>query len=314
MNKLFAKIIAIALALTVIFSFTACKEVENGSQIERIKITLSLENAEGETTTYEVEAKLYVNFAPETVKHVKELIKAGHYNNVDITNLTSSYFQFGDYNRGADGKLTAIDTNVKTIRGEFEKRGFTGNKLTISQGTLVLNHANEALYGASTKYDTAKSTLVVTLSATAPFSVKEYAVFGKIVSDDGNSEADKDSMEYLSSLDKILKVKDTIADANGRKVFYCVNDDTNLEESTDEKTLYNWEGEYFTYAEYDDEFHYFRGVLDADDISALTDAERESLILTEEEAKDLASKVSNSSNFMSIPTLTAKIVKIELVK
>ena len=86
MNKLFAKIIAVALALTVIFSFTACKEVENGSKIERIVITLSLQDADSaEPTVYEVEAKLYVNFAPATVEHVKTLIKNGHYNNVDIS-------------------------------------------------------------------------------------------------------------------------------------------------------------------------------------------------------------------------------------
>ena len=44
LKKLFTKIIAIALALTVIFSFTACDEVENGSKIQRIKITLQLDD------------------------------------------------------------------------------------------------------------------------------------------------------------------------------------------------------------------------------------------------------------------------------
>ena len=69
MNKLFTKIIAIALALTVIFSFTACDEVEGGSKIQRIQITLQLDDEQ-----VEVEAKLYVNYAPETVQHVIDLI------------------------------------------------------------------------------------------------------------------------------------------------------------------------------------------------------------------------------------------------
>ena len=55
MKKLFTKIIAIALALTVIFSFTACAEIENGSKIQRIKITLQLDDEQ-----VEVEAKLYL--------------------------------------------------------------------------------------------------------------------------------------------------------------------------------------------------------------------------------------------------------------
>ena len=317
MNKLFAKIIAVALALTVIFSFTACKEVENGSKIERIVITLSLQDADSaEPTVYEVEAKLYVNFAPATVEHVKTLIKNGHYNNVDISNLTSTYFQFGDYNRDANGELKAIDTQVSTITGEFEKRGFTGNKLTMAQGAIVLKRANEGINGGS-KYDTGKATLAIALSASAPFNVKEYCVFGKVISDDGDAEADEDSMEYLSSLDKLLKVKQTIADADGRKIFYCVNDETDVEESTEDKTLYNWKGQYFTYAQYEEEYHYFKGILTAEeinDLAILTEAERDAIILSDEEASDLVNKISVDADFMNIPALTAKIVKIELKK
>ncbi len=305
MNKLFAKIIAIALALTVIFSFTACSEVENGSKIERVKITLSLADSDGETTTYEVEAKLYVNFAPETIKHIKALIEKGHYNNVDITNVTNTYFQFGDYT--FDGSaLTAIDGGVSAVKGEFEKNGLTGNRLTVSQGAIILKRASEGIDGVS-KYNTGKATLAVALSSSAPFSVKDYCVFGKIVSDDGDKEADSSSMEYLSSLDKVLKVKETIEDANGRKIYFCLNDDTDLADSTEEEPLYNWEGQYFTYAEYEDEFHYFKGILGSNELS-------EDKMLSEEEARDLASKISSEANFMNIPALTAKIVKIELVK
>ena len=78
MKKLFAKLIAAVLTLVTLFSLSACGEVELGSDIERIKITITLENADGVSTDYEVEAKLYVNFAPETFKQVKGQIGRAH--------------------------------------------------------------------------------------------------------------------------------------------------------------------------------------------------------------------------------------------
>lgn len=306
--KLFAKILAVMLALTALFSFASCKEIENGSKIERIKITIALEDTEGETTNYEVEAKLYVNFAPETIAHVKALIESGYYNGLDITNVASTYFQFGDY-KFENGVLNAVDGEVATVKGEFEKKGFIGNKLKVTQGAIILKRDTEGTETLS-KYDTGKATLAVALSSGAPFNVKEYCIFGMVVSDDGNKEADSSSMEYLSSLDKILKVKETLEDANGRKLYYCISDDTKVEE--DDENAFNWEGQYFTYAEYDDEFNYFKGVLTAED---LLDSDKVAqATLTEEEVADLKSKIGSSANFMSIPTLTAKIVSIEFVK
>lgn len=306
MNKILAKIIAVALSLTALFSLTACGEVELGSKIERIQITIALTDAEGEVTEYEVEAKLYVNFAPETIAHVKTLIESGYYNGTDITNVTSSYFQFGDYTLAEDGKLAQKDGNVASIKGEFEKAGWVGNKLTVQQGAIILKRATEGENGGS-KYATGKATLAVAFSSSAPFAVKEYCIFGQIVSDDGDKEADKDSVEYLSSLERMLKVKNCVEDANGRKVYYCVNDDTDLEDVQDGETAYNWEGQYFTYAEYEDEFTYFKGVLNASELS-------EENMLSDEEITDLKSKVSSTTNFMTIPALSAKIVSIKFVK
>ena len=126
MNKLFAKIIAIARALTVIFSFTACSEVENGSKIERIQITLDVDGVE-----YKVEAKLYVDFAPKTIAHIKNLIKNGYYNGLDVSNATSSYFQFGDY-KLENNQLVAVDSEeldaalLAEVYGILQELAFAG--------------------------------------------------------------------------------------------------------------------------------------------------------------------------------------------
>ena len=298
MNKLFAKIIAIALALTVIFSFTACSEVENGSKIERIQITLDVDGVE-----YKVEAKLYVDFAPKTIAHIKNLIKNGYYNGLDVSNATSSYFQFGDY-KLENNQLVAVDGEVSPIAGEFEKRGFVGNKLTVSQGAIILKRATEAETGS--KYDTGKATIAIALSYAAPFNAKEYCVFGKVVSDDGDADADSSSVEYLSSLERLMKVKECIEDENGRKVYYCLNDDTVVEDAEEDEFAKNWEGCYITYAEYEDKFTYFHGNLSASELS-------KDNMLSEEEITDLTAKLSTSENFMHIPTVKVVIKSIVLL-
>lgn len=293
MNKLFTKIIAIALALTVIFSFTACDEVEGGSKIQRIQITLQLDDEQ-----VEVEAKLYVNYAPETVQHVIDLIEDGYYNGLDVTNVLSTYFQFGDY-KLVNGKLEELNQGA-AVKGEFENAGLTGNKLTVSSGAILLKREKDDI-------NSGKATLVVALSASAPFQASNYCVFGKILSDDGNKEADSSSMEYLSSLERVLKIKECIADANGRKVFYCLKDevDSNVEGSKD------WTGSYITYAEYDGEMAYFEGLLTEADLQNKAVAEEK--MITEDQLNDLSNKITVSENFMHIPTVTVKIVKIELI-
>ena len=305
MKKLFAKLIAAVLTLVTLFSLSACGEVELGSDIERIKITITLEDTDGVSTDYEVEAKLYVDFAPETFNHIKGLIENGYYNGADVTNLTSTYFQFGDYSLSGGTIGAAKDANVQTVKGEFEKNGLVGNKLVVSQGAIILKRDSEGAAGVS-KYNTGKATLAVALSSTAPFSVKEYCVFGQIVSDDGNKEADSSSVEYLSSLEKIMKVKDCLQDANGRKIYYCVKDESKAE---DDGFVANWQGQTFTYAEYNDEYHYFKGVVaDFSDAEAVNE-----LMLTDEQAEDLASKLAVADNFRYIPVLKAVIKSIVIL-
>ena len=304
MNKLFTKIIAIALALTVLFSFAACgEEVEGGSKIQRIKITLQLDDE-----NVEVEAKLYINYAPETVQHVIDLIKNGYYNGKDISNIASTYFQFGDYNI-VNGKLEEIVDQGNTVKGEFENAGLTGNKLAVSSGAILLKREKD-------DFNSGKATLVVALSASAPFQASNYCVFGKILSDDGNKEADSSSMEYLSSLERVLKIKDYIADANGRKVFYCLEDelDSDVEGSIDWSKVDEKLGvdRYITYAEYDGDMAYFKGVLTEADLQNKELAE--SKMITENLLNDLSNKIIVSENFMNVPTVTVKIVKIELIK
>ena len=309
MKKLVAKIIAVALSLVCLFSFASCAEVENGSKIERIKIHVSLVNAAGEPVDYDIYAKMYLNFADFTIEHVKGLIEQGYYNNVDVSTLTSSYFSFGDRKvdlTKADPLAERIDTNVKYISGQFLKNGYTGNKLSLSAGAILLNRSNEptTIDGVVTsKYNTGKATLTVAFSSAAPFNPQEYCVFGQIISDDGNSEADSSSDEYLSSLEKALKIKEYISTTDGVRIYRLEKDilsEDEVDENGDKKVLWK-AGSCFTYAKNTDgEYTYFEGIY----LDTTPDLNSE---LKDEDLKTVKSKLSSNGYSVTIPVVSIKV-------
>ena len=308
MKKLTAKIIAIVLSLACLFSFASCSaEVEKGSKIERFTIRVTLTDAEDGEINYEIHAKMYVNFADFTVKHVKELIKNNYYNNVDVTALTSSYFSFGDRKLDfskEDILAERIDANVTNITGQFVKNGYTGNKLSLTAGSILLHRTNElaTVDGITSKYNSGKATLTVAFSSAAPFDPQEYCIFAQIISDDGDAEADEDSDEYLSSLDKALKLKEYIANANGVKV-YRLEQDVVIDESKPEDAEGNkWvAGTCFTCAKNEEGvLTYFKGVYLEGDPNSESE-------ITGEELSTLKTKLASNGVAITVPVVSIKV-------
>ena len=306
MKKFTAKIIAIVLSLACVFSFASCSaEVENGSKIERFTITVSLTNAEGEQIIYDLQAKMYLNFADFTIEHVKGLIESGYYEGVDMSALTSSYFSFGDRKvdlTKEDPLAERIDTNVNHITGQFSKNGYTGNKLTLTQGSILLNRTNEVatVNGITSKYNSGKATLTVAFSSAAPFNPNEYCVFAQLVSDDGDKEADSSSDAYLSSLEKALKLKDYIATAEGVKVYRLEQDVVKNENLSADAEGNKWlAGTCFTFAKNQEgEETYFKGVYLNGDL------ENE---ITGEELSTLKTKLASNGVAITIPVVSIKV-------
>ena len=308
MKKLVAKIIAVALSLVCLFSFASCAEVENGSNIERITITVSLTNAEGKEIVYDIHAKMYVNFADFTVEHVKQLISSGHYNNVDVSALTSSYFSFGDRKvdlTKTDPLAERIDANVNHITGQFIKNGFTGNKLSLTAGAILLNRTSEpvTVNGVTSKYNSGKATLTVAFSSAAPFNPQEYCVFAQIISDDGDSEADSSSVEYLSSLEQALALKEYIATTDGARIYRLEKDiESEDETNEDDSKKVLWPaGTCFTYAKNSDgEFTYFEGIY----VDTTPDLNKE---LVDEDLATVKSKLASNGYSVTIPVVSIKV-------
>ena len=309
MKKLLSKIISLLLVVSAMFAFTACAEVEDGSKITRVKFVVEFYDENGQATSYDVYAKLYENFAPNTIAHVKGLIEKGYYTNTCISNVTNGYAQFGDYTFGEGLSLVAKDQG-SAINGEFYKNGVTGNKLNAAEGALVLLHD---VKGAE-KYDTGRATIAISYSASS-FDAEGYCIFGKLVADDGNADA-SDEMGKLSSLGKMQKITERISDDDGRKLFYCITSEeevTNGEEGEEEEKV-AISGKYITYLSYEDGMKYVVGsrfYKDAADVAN----DNEAVILSAEQANDLIEKMSeNATDFLRVPVLKVIIKSAEIVK
>lgn len=239
--KIFRRIGALVLALTICSAFTACKddEIIDGNKITNIEITLDFygeDNTVSETKV--VAAKLYRNNAPITVKHITELIKAGYFDNTCVTNASTAWCEFGAYEYSADGTLTKKNytgTSVSKgydynggIYGEFEKNGFGNQMLNLTSGSLVLVHEKEGVDGVSA-YNTGKATIAVCYSGTK-FTKSEYCIFGQIVKTDAPTAPDgyenpEDSIDrtYMSSYEIFQTVSKLVTLKNGEsetKTYY----------------------------------------------------------------------------------------------
>lgn len=287
MKKLFNKIAAALLIVATLCFCTSCKVIKDGSEIHRVKITVSLYDSDGNSSEQDVYAELYVNFAPLTIAHIEGLIKDGYYNGVCISAISSDYAQFGDATLNSDGTLNFKDQG-DTVKGEFLKNGWSGNKLTVGNGALVLVREK------ADDYNSGKATVAITYG-TSTFGADKYCVFGKIVDDDGDSDADEDSWEYKSSLEKI-KTLTNLAESDDARVYYCSADDS--------EDGYNWAGQYITYAKSGDDYKYYKG---------FSTANKD--MLSADEVSDFEEKKNdNAANFRTIPAKSAVIKSISIEK
>ncbi len=264
MKKIVKLLFTCALTLITLFSFTACAEVENGSKIQRMNIELEFLNASGEVVdTQTIEAKLYLNFAPETCAHFIKLCEDGFYNGVTVSHVNGTWCEFGGYTRDGSA-LTQKEYTYDNLTGEFKKNGFGGNKLKVQGGALVMKRNYDVNDGTdnSPKYDTAQSSVLVMFNSTAKFDVDSYAVFGMLETTDGDeyddtvedSELDRAS---LSSLGKFNTVERLETDDDGNKTYYFEKN----AEITEGSEYFAIKSDYYSVIVDDEgEKHYYKGV------------------------------------------------------
>lgn len=290
MKKFLSKTVATLLIAATLLFCVSCKTIKDGSEIHRVKITVTLYDTDGNAQDTDVYAELYVNFAPITVAHIESLINAGYYNGLCISNVTSDYAQFGDAKLNDDGKTLNFIDQGETVKGEFSRNGWTGNKLTVGGGALVLKRAD------ADEYDSGKATIAVTFGSST-FTSDKYCVFGKFVTDDGDENADDDSLAKKSSYERIQTLTELVSDDNGITVYYCDKDG-------DENSEYDWAGQYITYAKNGDSYKYYKGLSTAN-----------ADMLSDDEQVDFEEKKSaNALNFRTIPAKSAVIKSVTIEK
>lgn len=205
MKKIISFFVSILLIAALSVSLVGCSEIENGSKIQRMNMVLEYLDAEENTVvTKTVQLKLYLNYAPETTAHFMKLAEEGYYDGVCISNIQSSWLEFGGYTYDGDDFVEKEYTG-STIKGEFAKNGWSGNLLTSSTGALIMKHDYPSDTDTEPVYNTAKATVVIALGSVSTFESSKYCVFGMVCNEnselkDGEKEKEETSLGIIQGL------------------------------------------------------------------------------------------------------------------
>ena len=215
MKKLLKGIIALCLTVCCLLGVVSCEEIKNGSKLQKVTVTLSVNGVE-----HDFDFELYLNLAPGTIEHFTDLVTEGYYDNTIVSNL-KGHVEFGayslvdgafksKYDQGDKSYYSVIDSDYaknKTVGpysdarydaefnvvGEFTANGYTGNSLTLD-GALVLKRED------LDEYNSGRATMAITFGSDTYFtSANEFAVIGKILTDDAEDE-DETSYNRLKAI------------------------------------------------------------------------------------------------------------------
>ena len=294
------------LVLAATVALVGCDEVENGSKITRMTMTLEYTDAEGTATTRNVELKLYHNYAPKTVENFINLAKQGFYNGVCISNVQSNWLEFGAY-KYVNGAFTRVDGNVTAIDGEFSKNGWLGNPLLSSSGALIMKRDYSVDTNANQVYNSAKSTVILALGSVSKFNSSEYCIFGKVVNDDEaytvSASEENTSATSKTSLDACKALTSLAETEDGVKTYYYENyGTTDAEGNKREGGVYSE----FYCSKYDEDegvTKYYKG--------ATVNAENEITDENLETLKDMLTEESYAFLVLPYNTVTIKSITVK---
>lgn len=223
MKNIFKKLVVAALSVSCVIGAIGCSSnVENGSKIETLTVTFDIDGTEKS-----VDFKLYLNYAPGTIEHVKYLVGKNYYDNTLVGNV-NKHIEFGEYESLNGNRVSKYDAAAtlsyvslmshyaldnKTLgssgtrksyyndgvlnkdyalNGEFEANGFKNNKLDLSSGALVLKRAIGDKTSDADYFDTARATLAITFGTDSYYdNSANFAIIGKIKNSDDVTELKK---------------------------------------------------------------------------------------------------------------------------
>jgi len=195
--KKIALAVCMLLVFACLFSFTGCKELENGIEIKYAKVTFTV----GENETKELNFKLYnYTHKPEggevlsTVSKVLDKVSNGDYKDTVVNTIETSWLTFGGYKLDNNDTFVKNEKNTKTIAGQFYNNGYTGNSRMIAKGTLIMYRDFSHNANKAEAYNSATGTLAICTSASTPFSTLEYCILGNVI------DSDLDVLDEIAAL------------------------------------------------------------------------------------------------------------------
>ena len=237
MKKLLKTIISLCTVLCISLGVISCAKVKGKSKVEKAVVTISI-NGVNHTFNFDI----YLNYAPGTIEHFKELATKGYYNDSLISNV-SGHVEFGAYKLDADGKYLSKEADYANIInssymagkylyygnnksemvnyprykegnivGEFAYNGYTGNALSFD-GALVLKRDVDTEVSANA-YNTGKGVMAVTFNNGDYYfnSSNEFAIIGMISKEDGDGTT--------SSYARLKEIMSDYAEESNGNIYY----------------------------------------------------------------------------------------------
>ena len=237
MKKVFKAIVALCAALCVSMGVISCSKIKGQSKVEKAVVTISIS---GVNHTFNFD--IYLNYAPGTIEHFKELATKGYYNGSVISNV-SGHVEFGAYKLDENGKYVSKLSDYSkiisasymsgkylyygddkkemvnyprykagSIVGEFAYNGYTGNNLGFD-GALVLKRDIDTEVSANA-YNTGKGAMAVTFGNGDYYfnSPSEFAIIGMISKEDGDATT--------SSYARLKEIMSEYAETTEGNVYY----------------------------------------------------------------------------------------------
>ena len=237
MKKVFKAIVALCAALCVSMGVISCAKIKGQSKVEKAVVTISV-NGVNHTFNFDI----YLNYAPGTIEHFKELVSKGYYNGSVISNV-SGHVEFGAYKLDENSKYVSklsdyskiINSSYMSgkylyygddknemvnyprykggsIVGEFAYNGYTGNNLGFD-GALVLKRDIDTEVSANA-YNTGKGAMAVTFGNGDYYfnAPSEFAIIGMISKEDGDATT--------SSYARLKDIMNDYAETSEGNVYY----------------------------------------------------------------------------------------------
>ena len=160
-------ILTALMILTMCFAFAGCTDEESSS-----------DSSKRETQTASFVVQLFPEYAPETVKNFKKLVKSGFYDGLTFHRVVEGFMaQGGDPNGDGTGGSS------ETVKGEFADNGYEKNTLSHTRGVVSMARSQDP--------DSASSQFFICYTDTNKSALDGlYAAFGK-VNEEGMQTVDK---------------------------------------------------------------------------------------------------------------------------